>query len=77
MIKPVDIKAKIAEAPFLDGRSNETTEADANAAFPMLAKFRNGGIFVGSFAGDSHRVRARGFALQTRVQEFHGDLQTG
>jgi mannose-6-phosphate isomerase-like protein (cupin superfamily) len=52
-MKAVDIKTELAGRPFLDGRSKETTEADANAAFAMLSPFRDGGIFAGSFSGDS------------------------
>ena len=51
-IKAVDIKAELAGLPVLDGRS-ETTEAEAEAAFATLAPFRDGGIFAGSFSGES------------------------
>ena len=53
MIKAVNIKAELAERPVLYGRGKEATEAKAEAAFATLAPFRDGGIFAGSFSGDS------------------------
>ena len=53
MIKAVNIKAELAERPVLYGRGKEATEAEAEAAFAILAPFRDGGIFAGSFSGDS------------------------
>ncbi len=53
MIKTVDIMAAISELPFLHGRSKATTEEQANAAFATLAAFRDGGVFAGSFSGES------------------------
>ncbi|MDJ0947614.1 MAG: cupin domain-containing protein [Alphaproteobacteria bacterium] len=51
-IKAVDIQVELADRPMLKGRS-EATEADAEAAFATLAPFREGGVFAGSFAGES------------------------
>lgn len=51
-IKAVDIQAALADRPVLEGRS-ETTEAEAEAAFATLAPFGEGGIFAGSFSGES------------------------
>lgn len=53
MVKAVDIAATLAPLPVLRGRSPETTEAEADAAFATLADFRDGGIFAGSFEGES------------------------
>ncbi len=53
MIKAVDIKAELAGRPVLGARGKETTEAEAKAAFAVLAPFRDGSIFAGSFSGDS------------------------
>ena len=53
MLKAVDIKAALAGRPVLGGRSKDTTEAEAKAAFAILAPFRDGSIFAGSFSGDS------------------------
>lgn len=52
-IKAVDIKAELASRPVLHGRGRDTTEAEADAAFVTLAPFREGGIFAGSFSGES------------------------
>jgi len=53
MIKAVDIKAELAGRPVLGDRGPNTTEAEAKAAFAVLAPFRDGSIFAGSFSGDS------------------------
>ena len=52
MTKPSDIAAALADLPVLHGR-NETTEADADAAFARLADMGEGGVFAGSFSGQS------------------------
>ena len=59
MIRAVDIKAELAGRPVLGGRGKDTTEAEAEAAFATLAPFRDGGIFAGSFSGDSPWERHR------------------
>ena len=53
MIKAVDIKAELAGRPVLDGRGKDTTVAEAQEAFAILAPFRDGSIFAGSFSGES------------------------
>ena len=53
MIKAVDIKAELAGRPVLGARGKETTEAEAREAFAVLAPFRDGSIFAGSFSGES------------------------
>ena len=53
MVKAVDIEAELAGLPVLRARSPETTEEEADAAFATLAPFREGGIFAGSFEGES------------------------
>ena len=52
-IKAVDIQAELARLPVLRGRAADTTAAEAAAAFATLAPFREGGIFAGSFEGES------------------------
>ena len=53
MIKAVDIKAELVGRPVLGARDEGTTEAEAKAAFAVLAPFRDGSIFAGSFSGES------------------------
>jgi mannose-6-phosphate isomerase-like protein (cupin superfamily) len=53
MIKPVNIGAELADLPVLSGRTPHTSDADARAAFAVLAPFRDGSIFAGRFSGDS------------------------
>jgi len=52
-VKPVDIASALDGLPVLDGRTPETSAAEADAAFATLARFRDGGIFAGSFSGES------------------------
>ena len=52
MIKAIDIQAALSGRPFLDGRG-AATEADAADTFAELARFRDGGVFAGSFSGAS------------------------
>ena len=53
MIKVVDIRAELAGRPVLRGRSVDTPADDAKAAFVVLAPFRDGSIFAGSFSGET------------------------
>ena len=47
-----DIRAALSKAPELTIGTG-TTAAEADAAFPKLAPFNKGGIFVGRFSGQS------------------------
>jgi mannose-6-phosphate isomerase-like protein (cupin superfamily) len=53
MIKAVDIKAELAGRPVLCGRTTDTPADDAKAAFAVLAPFRDGSIFAGSFSRET------------------------
>ncbi len=53
MVKAVDIKAALEGLPVLDGRRPDTSAEEASAAFATLAAFGEGGIFAGSFNGES------------------------
>ena len=57
MLKAIDIKAELADLPFLHNRSKDTTAAEKQAAFTTLAPYRDGGIFSGSFSGISEWER--------------------
>ena len=53
MIKAVDIKAELSGRPVLGARGKDTPEAEAREGFAVLAPFRDGSIFAGSFSGES------------------------
>ncbi len=53
MVKAVDIEATLAGLPVLRERGAGTPEDEVDAAFATLADFRDGGIFAGSFVGES------------------------
>jgi mannose-6-phosphate isomerase-like protein (cupin superfamily) len=57
MIRPFDIKSELASLPFLQDRGKDTTDAEARAAFTTLSAYRDGGIFGGSFCGESQWER--------------------
>jgi mannose-6-phosphate isomerase-like protein (cupin superfamily) len=57
MLKAIDIKAELADLPFLHNRGKDTTAAEKQAAFTTLAPYRDGGIFSGSFSGISEWER--------------------
>jgi len=53
MAKAVDIETALAELPVLRGRRPETPPDEVGAAFATLAAMGEGGVFAGSFAGES------------------------
>ena len=53
MVKAVDIQQELSKVTVLHGRGMHTTEAEEGAAFAELAEFNNGGIYTGSFSGES------------------------
>lgn len=53
MVKAVSIERELAGLAMLDGRTAETSEIEAEAAFATLAPFGSGGVYAGSFAGES------------------------
>ena len=53
MVKAVDIQTELAKRPMLRGRRPDTPGDQTAGAFATLASFREGGIFAGSFEGDS------------------------
>ena len=52
-IDAIDIRAELAGRPVLHARTKDTPDAEARAAFAVLAPFRDGSIFAGSFSGES------------------------
>jgi mannose-6-phosphate isomerase-like protein (cupin superfamily) len=60
MIHAIDVRAALAGRPVLRGRSANTAPEDARAAFAVLAPFRDGSVFAGSFEGDSPWERHSG-----------------
>ncbi len=53
MPKAVDVSAAIVALPVLRNRTPESQGPEVDAAFAMLAETRDGGIFAGSFEGES------------------------
>ena len=52
-LKAIEFAKALEGLKPLRMRGPQTTEAEAEAAFATLADFRDGGIFIGSFEGDS------------------------
>ncbi len=53
MLKAVHVSDAIAPLPVLRNRTPETQGPEAEAAFTTLAETRDGGVFAGSFEGES------------------------
>jgi len=59
MVKAVDIHEAIASLPMLRNRRPDTAGPELEAAFAQLAETANGGVFAGSFEGESDWERHR------------------
>jgi mannose-6-phosphate isomerase-like protein (cupin superfamily) len=57
MTAPINVKATLAALPVLHGRGKNTTDAEKKASFTTLSPYRDGGIFGGSFSGESQWER--------------------
>ena len=57
MLKAIDIKEELAKASFAHGRDQSATAAEQSDAFVTLSLYRDGGIFGGSFWGESQWER--------------------
>ena len=57
MLRAIDINAELAKSSFSHGRGKDTTAAEQSDAFITLAPYRDGGIFSGSFWGESRWER--------------------
>jgi quercetin dioxygenase-like cupin family protein len=53
MIHAVDVRSVLADLPVLHSRSVSTPADEARAAFAVLAPFRDGSVFAGSFDGET------------------------
>ncbi|MEZ5758393.1 MAG: cupin domain-containing protein [Emcibacteraceae bacterium] len=52
-IKAADIESELSKLKMLEGRDENTPVEVSAAAFAKLASFDTGGVFTGSFSGDS------------------------
>jgi quercetin dioxygenase-like cupin family protein len=59
MIRAADIKAELARGSAPNRGGPQTPETGAQATFVVLAPFRDGSIFVGSFSGETPWERHR------------------
>ena len=59
MIRAVDVKAELAGLSVLRERSTSTPAAEVQAAFAVLAPFRDGSVFAGRFSGETPWERHR------------------
>jgi mannose-6-phosphate isomerase-like protein (cupin superfamily) len=50
---PISITAAFSRVSFLVNRTPETSEAEAEGVFAMLSEYRDGGVFIGHYAGNS------------------------
>ena len=54
---PISVDAAIAELTFLPDRAPTMTSAASRDSFTMLSSYRDGGVFVGHWAGNSEWER--------------------
>ncbi len=54
---PIPIEAAFDRLRFLTDRTPETSDEEAEGAFAMLSEYRDGGIFIGHYAGNSQWER--------------------
>lgn len=54
---PISIKEAFKQVKFLSNRTPQTTEDEAKDAFATLSEYRDGGIFIGFYAGNSEWER--------------------
>jgi uncharacterized cupin superfamily protein len=59
MVKAADIDAELKKLSMLRGRVPDTPAGEVDGAFATLAKTRDGGVFAGSFQGESAWERHR------------------
>ncbi len=83
MPKAVNISDAIAALPVLRNRAPDTQGPEAEAAFATLAETQNGGVFAGSFDGESPWERhingdelVHVLAGETRLTILTGDGRT-
>jgi uncharacterized cupin superfamily protein len=53
MVKAVHIETELAQLPVLRGRTPDTPLEEEDKAFATLAELGDGGVFAGSFEGES------------------------
>ena len=53
---PISIEAAFERLMFLANRTPETGDEEADGAFAMLSEYRDGGIFIGHYAGNRVRI---------------------
>ena len=49
----ISIRAAFTQLSFLANRTPETGDEEADVAFAMLSEYRDGGVFIGHYAGNS------------------------
>lgn len=59
MVKAVDIQATLASLRVLENRTPHTPGDEMDGVFAVLAETENGGVFAGSFVGESPWERHR------------------
>lgn len=58
-LEAVDIGAVLEPLVFLEGRTPDMGPEETDSAFATLAPYRDGGVFAGSFSGESAWERHR------------------
>ncbi len=56
-LKPISLNKAFSDVTFLADRKPDTPDEISAGAFAMLADYRDGGIFIGHYAGNSEWER--------------------
>ena len=56
-VTPISLKSAFSKLQFLANRTPETTDEEATDAFATLSEYRDGGLFIGHYAGYSEWER--------------------
>ena len=73
-IKAANIEEELSRLKMLNARTKNTPAAESAAAFVKLAPFDTGGVFTGSFSGDSPWERHRAGDELVHILKGEADL---
>ena len=54
---PISIRDAFQQLTYLEGRTPETTDEESKRAFAKLSDYRNGGVFIAHYSGNSEWER--------------------
>ncbi|MEQ8667077.1 MAG: cupin domain-containing protein [Rhodospirillales bacterium] len=74
MVKAVDIETELSGLKVIEGRTPATPEEELGPAFATLATTEDGGVFAGSFVGESAWERHRNGDELVQILKGHATV---